>query len=185
MGTYYYRVETKGRKLADGNVVHLLHFAYKPSGDWRWNERMERLKLGPTYRAWGNKPNAEIKDVLIAHELREGSAVYRMKFCGGMCSDAGLGWDDGHQRVGVLRKAGRGWRLETNEESAAEVAVMNAIIRAKTGFSDALDLLNAGGRYRPSIDMRDPELAQLADFYDRMQERRGDDRRAYRYGAHA
>lgn len=182
MGNYYYRVEAKGRKLADGNVVHLIHYAYKPSGDWRWNDRMEKLKLGPAYRAWERLPGEAVENVLVTMELCEGGAVYRMNKCGGMLCDAALGEERGHALVGKLRKAGRGWRMVGLEEAKAEAEVMEGILKAKTGFSRMGDLLDAGGRYRPSLDMRDPDLRQLADYYDRQQIERGDPRRAYRYG---
>lgn len=185
MGVYYYRVEAKARKLADGHAVHVMHYAYKPRGDWSWNDKMERLKLGPTYRAWGNKPNPETKDVLVAHEIAEGAVVYRMKFCSGVLSDAA-----DHPMAGKLTKAGRGWRLVGVEElrhaaqvEAAQRAELDALWAANTGFKNLDDCLNAGGNYRPSLDMRQPVMVRLANDYDAAQAARGDERRAYRYGA--
>lgn len=59
---------------------------------------------------------------------------------------------------------------------------LETIVRRRTAFTSLQDLLGAKGGYRPSLDMRDPEMAALAVFYDRAMEQRGDDRRAYRYG---
>lgn len=59
---------------------------------------------------------------------------------------------------------------------------LETIVRRRTAFTDLRDLLGAKGGYRPSLDMRDAEMAALATFYDQAMERRGDDRRAYRYG---
>lgn len=59
---------------------------------------------------------------------------------------------------------------------------INALVRRRTGFTGLRDLLNAKGSYRPSFDMRDPEMAALATFYDKAMAERGDERRAYRYG---
>ena len=53
---------------------------------------------------------------------------------------------------------------------------------SNTGFASFQDLLDAKGSYRPSIDVREPDMLWLADYYDRAQEARGDARRAYRYG---
>lgn len=51
---------------------------------------------------------------------------------------------------------------------------------------DSLDsLLQAEGGYRPSLDQRDPIMVVIADAYDLEQAKRGDPRRAYRYGREA
>ena len=62
---------------------------------------------------------------------------------------------------------------------------LDDIVRRRTGFSCLADLLNAKGRYRPSIDMADTEMTALATYYDKEMERRGDARRAFRYGNRA
>ena len=62
------------------------------------------------------------------------------------------------------------------------VRTVEEVIRLKTAFSSMEALLNAGGRYRPSLCVSDPDMLRLADAYDAEQERRGDSRRAYRYG---
>ena len=59
---------------------------------------------------------------------------------------------------------------------------IDGLIRDNTGFRDLADMLNAAGSYRPSCDMRQPAMRQIADAYDAAQEARGDVRRAYRYG---
>lgn len=54
-----------------------------------------------------------------------------------------------------------------------------------TGFSNFEDMLNAGGRYRPSMPISDEEYGKdfliLADAYDKAMEKRGDERRTFRY----
>lgn len=59
---------------------------------------------------------------------------------------------------------------------------IDTLIRANTAFLSLEEMLNAGGRYRPSCDMREPVMVAIADAYDGAQEARGDERRAYRYG---
>lgn len=59
---------------------------------------------------------------------------------------------------------------------------IDAIVRRRTAFAGINALLRAKGNYRPSLDMRDPEMAALAEFYDSAMAKRGDERRAYRYG---
>ncbi len=59
---------------------------------------------------------------------------------------------------------------------------IDSLVRRRTGFAGVKDLLHARGGYRPSFDMRDPEMATLAAFYDKAMALRGDERRAYRYG---
>lgn len=59
---------------------------------------------------------------------------------------------------------------------------LESIVRRRTGFTSLTDLLDAKGSYRPSLDMRDPEMAAIATYYDKAMTERGDDRRAYRYG---
>ena len=44
-------------------------------------------------------------------------------------------------------------------------------------------LLDAGGNYRPTIDVRNTAGLMLADAYDAAQEARGDQRRAFRRDA--
>lgn len=72
---------------------------------------------------------------------------------------------------------------------AAEIEREEAHDRARelthslTAFNSFEDLLEAKGNYRPSMDMRYAAAVELADLYDAAQEARGDNRRAYRYGA--
>lgn len=49
-------------------------------------------------------------------------------------------------------------------------------------FVDMNDLLEAQGNYRPSLDVGEYKRGVLADCYDAIQEFRGDERRAHRYG---
>lgn len=65
---------------------------------------------------------------------------------------------------------------------SADLATLNATIRRKTGFTDFADMLDAGGNYRPTIDVSQADLLELADAYDAAQAERGDARRAFRYG---
>lgn len=51
-----------------------------------------------------------------------------------------------------------------------------------TGFATLGEMLNAKGSYRPSMDMCNPELRELADYYDLAQKESDDPRRVYRYG---
>lgn len=63
----------------------------------------------------------------------------------------------------------------------ATVAQRDALTRKLTGATSFEALLAAGGSYRPTISVtRDAEYLALADAYDRVQEERGDVRRAHR-----
>lgn len=50
-----------------------------------------------------------------------------------------------------------------------------------TAFPRFADLLDAGGRYRPSLSTSVPDKLTLADAYDSAQASRGDIRRAFRF----
>lgn len=54
-----------------------------------------------------------------------------------------------------------------------------------TGFRNFEEMLNAGGRYRPSMNVTDKEygknLKVLANAYDKAMEKANDDRRAFRF----
>lgn len=62
---------------------------------------------------------------------------------------------------------------------------INALIANLTGFKNMEDIKNAGGRYRPSLNVTDHELGEafthIADAYDMVMAESGDDRRAYRF----
>jgi len=60
---------------------------------------------------------------------------------------------------------------------------LDRLVRENACFKGFQDLLDAKGGYRPSLDCRDPIKVQIADAYDAAMTLRGDDRRAYRYGA--
>lgn len=51
----------------------------------------------------------------------------------------------------------------------------------RTAFKDFDALVSTTG-YRPSIEMADLVMIELADAYDQEMKERGDERRAYRYG---
>lgn len=69
-------------------------------------------------------------------------------------------------------------------EPVYSVEQLEALVRRRTGFRSFAEMLDrARNGYRPSIDTRDPEMVAIANHYDALAEARGDDRRAYRYGA--
>lgn len=57
---------------------------------------------------------------------------------------------------------------------------LNFIVAKNSAFATMKELLNAPGNYRPSLNCDKAELEYLADEYDRRQEERRDDRRAFR-----
>ena len=68
--------------------------------------------------------------------------------------------------------------------AAQREGIMNNIdqlVANNSAFSSFEDLLNAPD-YRPSCDMSNPAMRVIADAYDKAQEERGDERRAYRFG---
>ena len=60
--------------------------------------------------------------------------------------------------------------------------VLDQLIARRTAFSSMQELVTAAGGYRPSLDVADPEMLRIAEAYDTAQAKRGDPRRAYRYG---
>ena len=58
---------------------------------------------------------------------------------------------------------------------------IDQLVANNSAFSSFEELLNAPG-YRPSCDMSNPAMRAIADAYDKAQEERGDERRAYRFG---
>ena len=63
-----------------------------------------------------------------------------------------------------------------------KVIIAESLTRSLTAFSSFEEMLTAPN-YTPSLNCTDPDRARLADLYDQEQERRGDDRRAFRYGS--
>lgn len=59
---------------------------------------------------------------------------------------------------------------------------LDQIIARNTAFTSMADLLGSYPGYRPSLDMREGWARELADAYDAEMAKRGDARRAYRYG---
>lgn len=58
---------------------------------------------------------------------------------------------------------------------------IDQLVANNSAFASFEELLNAPG-YRPSCDMSNPAMRVIADAYDKAQEERGDERRAYRFG---
>lgn len=59
---------------------------------------------------------------------------------------------------------------------------LDTLILGNTGFKSFDDLLTAKGSYRPTCQVVHFPHLIIADSYDRLQEARGDDRRAFRSG---
>lgn len=59
---------------------------------------------------------------------------------------------------------------------------VDRLVAANTAFRSMIQMVMTHDGYRPSLDMREPVMARLADLYDAAQAERGDARRAYRYG---
>lgn len=55
----------------------------------------------------------------------------------------------------------------------------DALVKANTAFATMQEMLDAKG-YRPSLYVFIPDVLLIADEYDRLQEARGDSRRAFR-----
>lgn len=83
---------------------------------------------------------------------------------------------------------GNAWSIQGNHnafwrvELEAVPANTNHLVANHTAFRDFSSLLWAEGGYRPSLDVSEPVMLQIADAYDAAQAARGDARRAYRYG---
>lgn len=59
---------------------------------------------------------------------------------------------------------------------------IDTLVARRTGFTSLPDMFDAAPTYRPSCDVRDPDMKRIADAYDARAEAFGDPRRAYRYG---
>ncbi len=174
MGSYVYKVSTKARDYG-GVKIHVASYAYKPyffGGD---TERLNRraafasgcfsigaawLKLGNPGCLYVGSFNGKIDNGAAVREAPPGFN--------------GIFWDDDnrHEIVGYL--------VDGKYVSAVE---LNVTCQTKTAFRYFSELFTTHVTYRPSLDMRQPDLVKLADAYDAVQESRGDKRRAYRYGA--
>lgn len=59
---------------------------------------------------------------------------------------------------------------------------LDAICQEHTAFGSFFKLVNSHADYRPTTDVSETAMRILADAYDKFQEARGDDRRAFRTG---
>lgn len=170
MGVYCYRIRAKAKVLGDGTKVHLQEFAYRHGRD---TEQLHKRYVGPTERAWERMPDEDRANVLVVEgKLEAGAAVFEMAGCRGYRYD-----DD-------MRDHYAGFLLQREGKLAlVRYARANELVKSRTAFPDMLALLEAGGDYRPSCDESDPETRDIADYYDALQERRGNPKRAYRYGS--
>lgn len=91
-------------------------------------------------------------------------------------------WHMAHDLKSVTEEQGEAGLVEVNGMDQHKREQLDEICRTMSGFSTFFGLVNAKGDYRPSIDLGIPEMKYLADEYDKFQEARGDDRRAYRFG---
>ena len=73
---------------------------------------------------------------------------------------------------------------DRNDPSPAQEKQLNALLARRSAFKSFDEIFAAKGGYRPSMDMKDPDMVVLADHYDRLAQQRGDSRRAFRYGQH-
>lgn len=172
MGTYVYKV---GTKPVGKTGVHPSKYAYKPywfGGDVDARNARARFQSGAAsvVARWDKLGNPGCLYSLVDKNgnFEEGGLVREAPKGFG-----GLYYDDSndHPVVGVMVKG-----------QLVRYAELDKILQTKTAFHGVNDLLNAGGNYRPSLDVRQADLVVLADAYDAMQKFRGDDRRAYRYG---
>jgi hypothetical protein len=70
----------------------------------------------------------------------------------------------------------------TNSRSNDDnLAYISSLVKKHTAFSSFDKLINARGGYVPSLNVSHPEIAIIADEYDTLMQKEGDDRRAYRY----
>lgn len=70
-------------------------------------------------------------------------------------------------------------RMIANAKTEAEW--LDGLTIKHTAFPNFRDMVESHPGYRPTICCDRPQLTALADAYDRAQQARGDDRRAYRY----
>ena len=159
MGTYVYKVTGKIVTDSEGRKANLLKYAYK-LGYLNFDEQKAMFNTG-CYRAIKYVENSKNFTGRIAMDA--GGYSTRWNY--------GTITDDGY--------ADRVWRYEHKPK----IDRLNRLVRRNTAFHclDAMRTETRGG-YRPSIDVREPEMVEIADAYDAMMLEHGDPRRAFRYG---
>ena len=102
--------------------------------------------------------------------------------------------------MGEEKLSGLGYNVPINitgdemkvTKSETNTSVTDALVIKHTAFKSLADMCDTHPNYRPSVCVgsANPEPAEypaerrmIADAYDSMMEAKGDDRRAYRYGA--
>lgn len=71
------------------------------------------------------------------------------------------------------------WKRDAPIYSVGE---LESLLRRRSGFNSFEDMFRTSATYRPSFDIRDPEMLAIADYYDVLAQQRDDSRRSYRYG---
>ncbi len=159
MGTYVYKVTGKVVTDNQGRKANLLKFVYK-LGAFSFDERKAMFETG-CFRADKYVETSKNFTGRIAMEAGGSSTNW------GRGTITDYGFDD------------RVWRYEEKPK----VERLTRLIRNNTAFH-CLDAMRTEARdgYRPSVDVREPEMVEIADAYDAMMLEHGDSRRAFRYG---
>jgi hypothetical protein len=159
MGTYVYKVTGKVVTDNQGRKANLLKYAYKLGG-FSFDEREAMSETG-CYRADKYVETSKNFTGRIAMEAGGSSTHWNR----GSITD--YGFDD------------RVWQYEHKPKAER----LTRLIRQNTAFH-CLDAMRTETRdgYRPSVDVREPEMVEIADAYDAMMQEHGDPRRAFRYG---
>jgi hypothetical protein len=110
-----------------------------------------------------NKPGRRITAIRRRFEMEAHGLGYNTK-------QIGQQWNDVKDMAKLEAGAGAGPNID-------------ALVKKNTGFATMDEMLNAQGGYFPSLYVFRPELKIIADEYDRLQEARGDNRRAFRHTA--
>ena len=163
MGTYVYKVTGKVVTDNQGRKANLLKFAYKLSLVWPYEHKREMFETG-CYRAIKYVETSKNWTGRVAMSDGDGSVPHNY----------GTITDD--------RFYNRYWELVEKPK----VERLTRLIRNNTAFH-CLDAMRTETRdgYRPSVDVREPEMVEIADAYDAMMLEYGDSRRAFRYGGAA
>ena len=159
MGVYAYKVSGEIVTDNEGRKANLLKYAYK-LGCFNFDEHKAMFNTG-CYRAIKYVQNSKNFTGRIAME----AGGYSTHWNYGTITDDGF--------------ADRIWRYEQKPR----IDRLDRLVRENTAFH-SLTAMRTETRdgYLPSVDVREPQMVEIADAYDAMMLEHGDPRRAFRYG---
>lgn len=177
MSICVYKVSTRKSFKTRAGQVFLSSFAYQPSKFLHDpNEKQINAIRRAVCRAWDNMPADVRKSVMITEHdtMTVGGNVYERSNFGGLFYDQDLG-EERMPLIGMIVQREDGLHVISHDH-------LDSLWRWNTAFKSTYDVLRAGGNYRPSCDVSEPNMLLLADAYDSLAIAHKDPRRAFRSG---